>query len=280
MICTDISIRNIARHLSICLVLGLVSFARSGVGLGAHDAKEHAVNPSTLPKRYKNMLLGSLSAPEIQRLEPHLSPVAFKRNQPLHNPGQRVDTVYFLEDGVCSIVVTMKDGGTVEVGIIGRDSFVGLPAVLGTGHSPNRSFIQIPGTGFSVKAKTLREQSSDGSGGLSLGLQRGVQGLLAQTAQTAACNRVHELEERLARWLLMCHDRMQTDSLSITHEFLAMMLGTRRSTVTVAAGMLHKAGLIDYSRGNVKIENRKGLEETACECYSIVHEEYVRLRLL
>jgi CRP-like cAMP-binding protein len=184
----------------------------------------------------------------------------------------------FLEDGICSIVVTMEDGSTIEVGIIGNDGLVGLPAVLGAGHSPNRCFIQIPGSGYAVKAKILEEHSQDGSGQLRFALRRGAQALFAQTAQTAACNRVHELEERLARWLLMCHDRMQVDDLHITHEFLAMMLGTRRSSVTLAAGMLRKAGLIDHTR--VRIENRKGLEEAACECYAVIHEEYVRLGLL
>jgi CRP-like cAMP-binding protein len=111
-------------------------------------------------------------------------------------------------------------------------------------------------------------------------LLRSVQGLLTQTAQTAVCNRVHELEERLARWLLMCHERVQADDLPITHEFLATMLGTNRSSVSVAAGVLHKAGLIEYSRGHVQIEDREGLEKAACECYSTVHDEYVRLELL
>jgi CRP-like cAMP-binding protein len=229
---------------------------------------------------YKNRVLASLPASDITRLAPYLSPVMFKRNQTLHDPGQSVDTVYFLEEGICSIVVSMENGSTVEVGIIGRDGFVGLPAVLGTNHSPNRSFIQIPGSGFSIKAKTLQEQSSDGAGDLRLYLQRSVQALLVQTAQTAACNRVHELGERMARWLLMCHDRLQTDHLPITHEFLAMMLGTRRSSVTVAAGMLHNAALIEYSRGHVTIRNRENLESAACECYQTIRDEYVRLGLL
>lgn len=229
---------------------------------------------------YKNRVLASLPEVEMKRLAPHLSPVTLKINQTLHDPGQMVDTVYFLEEGMCSMVVTMENGNTVEVGITGRDGFVGLPAVLGTGHSPNRSFMQIPGHGFSVKAKVLQEQTADGSNELRLRLQRSVQALLVQTAQTAACNRVHELEERLARWLLMCQDRVQNGHLPITQEFLAMMLGTRRTTVTVAAGMLHKAGLIEYSPGHVTIQNRERLEHAACECYRIIREEYVRLGLL
>ena len=228
---------------------------------------------------YKNKVLASLEDTDLQRLAPHLSHVDLKINRTLHDAGQAIETVYFLEEGICSIVVTMKKGSTVEVGITGRDGFVGMPAVLGTGHSPNRNFIQIPGHGFSVKAKTLKEQF-EASPSLRLSLQRAMQGLFVQTAQTAACNRVHELHERLARWLMMCHDRLQSDELPITHDFLAMMLGTRRSSVTVAAGMLNKAGLIRYSRGHVTIQNREGLAQAACECYAIIRDEYVRLGLL
>ncbi len=241
------------------------------------------MRPATLPANrppYRNSLLATIPSLVRERLAAHLVPAIFERGQTLHDAGQKVDTVYFIEDGICSVVVTMADGNTVEVGIIGRDSFVGLPAVLGTGQSSNRNFIQVPGSGYSLKASILDEYLSDGSSEFRTCLFRGVQGLLTQTAQTAACNRVHELEERLARWLLMCQDRMQSDRISMTHEFLAMMLGTRRSTVTVAAGMLHKAGLIEYSRGNVTILNRPGLEEVACECYSVIHDEYVRLGLL
>jgi CRP-like cAMP-binding protein len=228
---------------------------------------------------YKNRVLASLPAAEMKRLAPHLSPVTLKINRTLHDPGQMVDTVYFVEEGICSTVVSMENGNSVEVGITGRDGFVGLPAVLGTRHSLNRAFMQIAGHGFSVKAKVLQEQC-ELSSELRLSLQRVVQGMLAQTAQTAACNRVHELEERLARWMLMCQDRVESDRIPITHEFLAIMLGTRRTSVTVAAGMLHKAGLIEYSRGHITILNRKGLAHASCECYQIIHEEYVRLGLL
>jgi CRP-like cAMP-binding protein len=237
------------------------------------------MQPIPVPQTYKNRVLASLPATELKRLAPHLSPVTLQINRSLHDPGQTVDTLYFLEEGICSVVVTMENGSSVEVGIIGRDGFVGLPAVLGAGRSPNRAFMQIPGHGFSVKATVLQEQF-EASSELRLRLQRFVQAMLVQTAQTAACNRVHELEERLARWLLMCQDRVQNNRIKITHEFLAMMLGTRRTSVTVAAGMLHKAGLIAYSRGNVTIQNRKGLEQAACECHRIIHEEYVRLGIL
>ncbi len=232
-----------------------------------------------VPQKYNNRVLASLPPAEIKRLAPHLSPVTLKLNRTLHDSGQTVDTVYFLEQGVCSHVVTMEAGNTVEVGITGRDGFVGLPAILGTGHSLNRSFMQIPGHGFYLRASILREQA-EASAELRQRLQRYIQALLLQTAQTAACNRVHELEERLARWLMMCCDRVGSDHLPITHEFLAMMLGTRRSTVTVAAGMLQKAGLIEYSRGLVTIQDRDGLTRSACECYRIIRDEYARLGLL
>ena len=229
---------------------------------------------------YRNMLLLSLSADERKRLEPHLLPVVLRQNQTLADAEEPVETVYFLEEGICSVVANLEDGSSVEVGIIGRDSFVGLPAVLGTGSSVNRSFMQIGGSGYSIKAKALQQHFLEDSGELHQLMLRGIQGMLVQTAQTAACNRVHELEERLSRWLLMCHERTQNDFLPITHEFLATMLGTRRSTVTVAAGMLHKSGLIEYARGHVRIINRAGLEDVACECYRIIRNEYIRLGLL
>ena len=236
------------------------------------------MEPTAAPLPYKNRVLSLLPAAVLKRLAPHLSPVILKAKRTLHEVGQTIDSVYFLEGGVCSVVLEMESGDTVEVGITGRDGFVGVPAVLGTARSPHRAFMQIPGYGFSVKAKILRELA-EASSELRMCLLRFVQGLLAQTAQTAACNRIHEVEERLARWLLMCQDRMQSDRLEITHEFLAMMLGASRSTVTVAAGMLRKAGLISYSRRYVTVQNREGLARASCECYRTIHQQFVRLGL-
>jgi len=159
------------------------------------------MRPTITQNSYKNRLLASLPMADILRLAPHLSLVTLKRNQILQDAGQPVETVYFLEDGICSTVVALENGTTVEVGVTGREGFVGVPALLGAGHSPNSSFMQIPGHGFSVKARTLVEQS-DTSRELRLCLQRSIQGHQVQIEQTAACNRVHELDERLARWLL------------------------------------------------------------------------------
>jgi CRP-like cAMP-binding protein len=231
------------------------------------------------PITYRNRLLATLSAEAMKLVAPHLSLVDLPRSRTLKEANLVAEGAYFLEDGICSIVATMEDGMSVEVGLIGREGFVGTAAVLDAGLSPNRYFMQVPGYGYRIKAKVLRGLS-DTCAPLRVNLLRSVQGLLVQTAQTAACNRLHDLEERLARWLLMCRDRVQSDQIFVTQEFLATMLGTRRSSVTVAAGMLQKSGLITITRGHVAILDHAGLADAACECYQVVHAEYVRLGLL
>lgn len=235
------------------------------------------MNSSTSWQPYRNCLLSSLPEPELKRLCPHLSPVVLRRNQTLFDAGQRVETVYFLEGGVCSILAATRDGNTVEVGLVGREGFIGCPAVLGTGRSSCRCVMQLAGSGYSIKAKVLEDLCSAEPGELRLGLLRAVQALLAQTAQLSVCNRVHQLDERLARWLLMCQDRMQIDSLLVTHESLAMLLGTCRSTVTLALGTLQKTGSIAVSRGHVQITSRAMLEQIACDCYSTLREDHIRM---
>jgi len=236
---------------------------------------------STSPpqKTYKNMLLASLPADLILQIAPRLVPVNLPKDQTLHHPGLSVESVYFLEEGICSMVVALASGGTVEVGRIGREGFVGMSAILGGGQSPYRFFMALPGHGYAIKTKSLLLQT-EASAKLRNCLLRSVQSLLVQTAQTAACNRMHGLPERLARWLLMCDDRVQTDRAPITQELLAMMLGTRPSSISVAASALRKGGLIAYSRGLMRIRNRPGLVEAACECYQVVNKEYLRLGLL
>ena len=231
-----------------------------------------------LPKQpYRNRVLAALPKPEIERLKPHLSPVTLKlRTQLLDG---RADYAYFLEDGLASVVLPMQDGGTVEVGVIGKDGVVGLPILLGGDGMPGKTFIQVEGSGFRINAERLKEEF-ERSGELRRHLQKYLLANLVQSAQNAACNRLHTIGERLSRWLLTCHDRVESDRMPLTHEFLAQMLGAPRTTVTLAAGMLHQAGLIDYSRGHVTIKNRSGLEEAACECYGIVRKEFQRLGLL
>ena len=167
----------------------------------------------------------------------------------------------------------------MEVGVIGQDGVVGLPVLLGAETMPGETFIQVAATGFRIKAKLLKREF-ERSGELRRHLQKYLMANLVQSAQYAACNRLHPIGERLARWILTCHDRVQSDRMPLTHEFLSQMLGAPRTTVTLAAGILHEAGLIDYARGHVTIKNRSGLEKATCECYAVVRNEYRRLGLL
>ena len=232
-----------------------------------------------LPKQqpYRNRVLAALPKAEINRLKPHLSFVTLEQEETLLDG--KAGHAYFVEQGIASVVVTVNNGNTVEVGIIGIDGVVGLPILLGTGTAPGRTFVQIAGTAFRIRADILKEEF-ERPGELRNHLQRYMQGFMVQTAQTAACNRLHNIEERLARWLSACRDRTESDQLHLTHDFLGQMLGAPRTTVTLAAGLLHRAGLIDYSRGVVTVKDRPALEEAACECYRIVRDEFQRLSLL
>ncbi|HEY2115769.1 MAG TPA: Crp/Fnr family transcriptional regulator [Candidatus Angelobacter sp.] len=231
---------------------------------------------ATESRTHKNRILASLPKVEIGRLAPYLSPLTFEIGKTLVEPGEEITHAYFLESGMASVVVAMADGNTVETGITGNDGVVGIPILLGTKSMPTRTFIQIAGSGYRIAARRLAE-AYEKPGMLRKQINRYFQAHLAQTAQTAACNRLHDIEERLARWLLICHDRMESDTFALTHEFLGHMLGTPRTTVTLAAGQLHKAELVDYSRGKVRIRNRQGLENAACECYKTIRDEFERL---
>jgi CRP-like cAMP-binding protein len=212
-------------------------------------------------------------------LFPHLRILAMKRNHLLHEAGVEAEWVYFPEDAVASNVIRMKSGSTVEVGIAGREGFVGFAGVVNIGTTTWRSFIQIPGVGYRIKASILHEQFNR-SESVRACLLRGIQGYFAQVSQTAACNRVHALQARLARWLLMCQDRRQGSELRITHEFLAMMLGSLRPSVSLAIAKFKKEKLVESDRGKLKILDRQRLQETSCECYAAVQEQYVKLGLL
>jgi CRP-like cAMP-binding protein len=174
--------------------------------------------------------------------------------------------------------VTTQDGRTVEAGTIGRCGMVGIPILLGTRSMPGRIFVQIPGSGFRISAEIVGREF-DRLGEFRRRLLRYLQARIIQTSQSAACNRLHGVDQRLARWLLLCSDQMDSDRLLLTQEFLGQMLGAPRTTVTLAAGMLQKAGLIESSRGALLIVNRKGLEDVACECYGVISAEYARLTI-
>jgi CRP-like cAMP-binding protein len=219
-----------------------------------------------------NKILLSLSREEYKQVLPKLELVRLKLHQILHEAGETIKSGYFVNTGLVSVLVVQPDGKSVEVGLIGNEGFVGLPLLVGYRHSPARLITQGDGTAFRCDAETLRQllrRCPD----LERQLHRFGQRLALQSTQIAACNRLHEVEERLARWILMSQDRMESDNLPLTQEFLAQMLGSRRASVTVAAGILQKAGLISYTRGSVKILNRKKLEDAACDCYGIVQRQ-------
>ena len=228
---------------------------------------------------YKNQILSGLPKAEIARLRPNLEALFLPQNKDLSLPGEKALHGYFLEEGMASIVVTMRNGVSVEVGLVGREGLVGLPILFGTGHITTHTFMQIPGSGFRIRAQALKAEF-DRPGTFRTLCGRYFQSYLVQVSSSAACNRLHTIEQRLARWLLLCQDRTALSRLPLTHEFLAQMLGTGRASVSLAAETLQRAKLIVYSRGKLDVVDRKGLEGAACECYQNIRAEDTRLGLL
>ena len=224
-----------------------------------------------------NRLLAAVPAEELDRLRPELEEVDLAFKQELYGPDRPVRHAYFPHRGVCSVVEDLEDGAAVEVATVGHEGFVGVSLLLGGGAMAGRCFVQVPGTATRIRAAAFPE-AMRACPGLHRLLLRYTQALLSQVARSAACNRAHSIEERCARWMLMTHDRVDGDeSFPLTQEFLAQMLGVRRSGVTVAAGMLQKAGLIRYSRGLVRVVDREGLQAASCPCYDAVRAEFDRL---
>lgn len=223
-----------------------------------------------------NKILAALPAHEYERLREHLTPVALPLGQTLYDTEERITEVYFVNNGVVSLVADLKDGGSVEVGLVGNEGMVGLSVVLGDDISPNHAIVQIADGAMRMKASVLRKELKREGLLLTL-LLRDALAMLKQVSQTAACNGTHSIGQRLARWLLMCHDRVPGDELKLTQEFISQMLGIRRSGVSEAAVLLQGDGLIRYSRGHITIVDRPRLEAFACECYGIVRAEYERL---
>ena len=218
-----------------------------------------------------NQILLSISDSEFSSLRPHLEHVRLPNHLVLHEAGGRLEFAYFLNRGLISLVVVMKDGRTAEAGIVGNEGFTGTQAIVGLRKGPLRGVVQITGDGFRIKVGALQDVLElTPHFRMMLNRYAAIRGM--QIAQTAACNRLHEIRQRLARWLLMTQDRVDAGALPITHDFLATMLGTDRPTVSLAAGVLQKERLIEYSRGAVKIVNRKKLEDSACECYRVIRQ--------
>ncbi len=224
----------------------------------------------------KNKILAALPDREYDRLGKHLTPVSFTHGDLLYKTEQRIKHVYFVNSGVVSLVANMKDGRGVEVGLVGNDGMVGLSVALGDDVSPTDAIVQIADGALRLNTDELKKEMGREGKLLSL-LQLNALVMIKQVSQTAACNGSHTVGERLARWLLMCHDRVPGDEIKLTQEFISQMLGIRRSGVSEAATLLQSRNLISYSRGNITIMNRSGLEAFACECYGIVKAEYDRL---
>lgn len=216
---------------------------------------------------FRNTVLSALAEDTIQRLR--LAPVTFEVGHEIEYPGKPITHLYFVEEGMASLTTTFEDGSQVEVGMFGFESVIGVSALMGTIQSLNRVYTQIEGYGFRCRLADAQAEFQRGERFQMLAL-RYVQAQLVGAMQSAGCNAKHESEERLARWLLICADRAHSFSFAMSQEFLAEMLGTRRTTVTMAAIVLKGAGLITYTRGQMKILDPKGLEQRACECYRVI----------
>jgi CRP-like cAMP-binding protein len=215
-----------------------------------------------------NKILASLEA-HSQQLDT-LEPIALRKGTVLSEPDEKVEHVYFLNNALVSLVSTNAEGAAVEIGMVGNEGMVGVPAILG-GVTPYRAVVQMGGDGFRIRGQQLYEEFRRNSFLRDL-LLKYTNAFLIQIAQSSICNCHHTLQERLCRWLLVARDAVRSDDLSLTHDVIARLLGTRRASVTVAAGLLQRAGLIKISRGRITILDGKGLEDMACECYGILRD--------
>jgi CRP-like cAMP-binding protein len=223
-----------------------------------------------------NRLLAALEPEVFAFLEPHLEIIALHRRQVLYEAGETICYTYFPHDAVVSLVNVLEDGRSVEVAVFGREGVFGLISALFTRESFGRYIVQIPGTASQVEIEWLRE-AVNACPRMRLLLYRFTEALLAQTFQIVTCNAVHSVEARCCRWLLSTHDRVEQDTLPLTHEFLAEMLGTQRPSVSIVLRTLQTAGLIRQHRGGIVITDRVGLEEVTCECYGKIRRSYERL---
>lgn len=223
----------------------------------------------------KNQILNTLPAEDFARISAHLEPVELPLGKYLYQSLEPITHVYFPNNAVASIVATTSEGRSTEVGIIGHEGAVGLDVLMSVDASPNECMIQIPGDGLRIPTAVLRDEFKL-CGTVHTALMHFIHKLIVQISQTTLCNRLHLVEERLSRWLLMSHDRVGGDEISLTQEFLAIMLGVNRPSVSISAGTLQNKGYIKYSRGHITVLNRQALEKLTCECYRIVKNEYNR----
>ena len=220
-----------------------------------------------------NRILRTLPRSEYEAMQPHLELVRLPMGRIVQESGQQMNHVYFPNHGVLSMITVLENGDLVEIATVGNEGMADLSVFLGLKVSHSRLLVQVPGDTLRMESKAFLDFASRFER-LRILLGRFTVAMFTLVSQSAACNRLHTIEERAARWLLMTHDRVDSDTFPITHDFLATMLGVRRPSVTLAAGMLQKAGFISYSRGRMTILDRAGLEGSACECYGIVRKEF------
>jgi CRP-like cAMP-binding protein len=233
--------------------------------------------PATCNLPIPNLFLASLPEDDFEALRPHMEIVRLTSRLILHEMGAPIEHCYFTDGGMTSLLIRLEDGAMIEAGVVGKEGLAGCAALMGMEDSaPQTSMIQMPGTGLRIASNVLRNEMLQRPALLDR-VHRFTQALNAQISHTAACNAHHNLQERLARWLLMAHDRAESDALPLTQEFISMMLAVRRPGVTVAARSLQAMGAIEYERGRIIVLDRERLEEASCECYGIVREQYRRV---
>jgi len=224
----------------------------------------------------KNRLLAALPAVEFERVDQHLEFVSLKLGHVLHETGDKMNNVYFPTTAIMSLLYIMENGATAEIGVVGNDGVLGIELFMGGETTTNRAIIQSAGEAFRMEARALKAEFTLGGVFHNL-LLRYTQALITQISQTAVCNRLHSVEQQLCRWLLLSHDRLDSDHLVMTHDLISNMLGVRREGVTLAAQKLAGRGLIKNIRGTITVLDRQGLETAVCECYEVVNTEYDRL---
>ena len=220
----------------------------------------------------RNRLLEALPPADLSLLMPYLKEVTLEQGEVLQEHGERVDQVYFPHDGIVSLLAVMRQGEAIETATVGREGAVGALSGLGPRRSHTRDVVQVAGSASRISAARFRKAAEENRAIREI-IVRYCEMLLIQVQQTAACNALHDVEARLSRWLLQARDRVDADTIRLTHEFLSQMLGVRRPTVTVVARMLQDAGLIRYHRGHIEVLDRRGLEARACECYAVIKRQ-------
>ncbi|HEV2882466.1 MAG TPA: Crp/Fnr family transcriptional regulator [Pyrinomonadaceae bacterium] len=234
------------------------------------------ISPPELSRSPENRILAALSGTDYEHFLSQLEQVTLAQGDILYEPGDKIDYVYFPETAVFSMLCTMSDGDTAEVGPVGREGVVGLNLFFGADITPTQLVAHVAGTALRVRAELFKQELCSKRSVMPHLLFRYTQMLLSMTGQASACNKLHSLEQQLGRWLLMMHDYV-SDELLLTHDLIALTLGVRRAGISESASQFKNEGLIDYQRGHIQILNRRGLEAKACECYRVIRDEYDRL---